>query len=169
MRPAVPERAPDRADHRAVQGRGAGADGYPGRPGQPAVRPDHQPGGTPEGPLGQAVRRHAGETRGSVQGRPDRGRARHAECGSEGLARHVRAEGHAQAGDRQAVGGAAEGRGRPGVPRQDGRAGRRGRAGAARHAGFAAHLPGRRNQQVDPGDQEGRRVRGLSGRTDPVE
>ena len=42
VRPAVPERAQDRHDDRAVQGHRAGDDRPDRRPGRPDVRPDHQ-------------------------------------------------------------------------------------------------------------------------------
>ena len=104
LRHGVPPGGRRRAADRALPGHGAGAQRAARRPGRPALRPDDADHPAHQGRHRQALRRDDPEPHQRPAPGADPGRA-----GTEGLpgrrlARHLRAEGNAGAGDREAPG-----------------------------------------------------------------
>ncbi|KAJ8135538.1 hypothetical protein OY671_011249, partial [Metschnikowia pulcherrima] len=109
-----------------LQGHRAGHERPVGQAGRPAVRPDHQHHAADRQRQGQGLRRHQPAARAHAAQAADHGRVRLQGLRSRYSARYVGAEGHAQAGGRQA---GQEPAGRPGgseVPGTHEAAGRHG-------------------------------------------
>ena len=120
-----------------------------------------------QGRHGQGVRRHLAAARAVAEGNPDARRAGPQGIRRRGVARALRAEGHAQAGARQTRRGAA-GRGAGcDVQVAARRARRRTGAGFQGEPRSAAQFPQVRNRQVGPDHQESGPVRRLISRDTP--
>ncbi|CAA9438900.1 MAG: BUG/TctC family periplasmic protein, partial [uncultured Ramlibacter sp.] len=161
VRAAVHEPSRGGTHHGAVLGHRSRDERPAGQPGRPAVRPDHPDRAADQGRPGQGVRRHGAQAPGRAAQRAHARRARPEGFRGQGLARHVRAQGHAAAGDREAQYRPARGHAGPGGEEAPDRPELGCRPHGQDHAGRPAHAPGGGDHQVGARDPQGRRLRRL--------